>query len=164
MEHDSKFEKQIASKNTTYEENQYGVFHMTTRRCRSATMPRICAGSGAGSAIGLQSRAQPSSHHIVTDSFRYCEALTARHSCILDESAKCFKLELESSRIMTIQSGFYSQIGNLLTGSLALRVGIAQQAQLMISKRISGPSKNVSILKHRRFYVLLKTFFQYPNI
>src|SRR5260370_15518806 len=61
---------------------------------------------------------------------------------------KCFKRELETSQIMNVQSGFYSQIGNLSTVPMWRTAHLSKYSRLSISTLISHVTKNVSILKH----------------
>ena len=62
---------------------------------------------------------------------------------------KCFKHELETSQIMSIQSGFYSQIGNLSTVSMRRTADLSKHSRLSISARNPQSTKSVSILKHQ---------------
>ncbi|MBK3784701.1 hypothetical protein PQR37_32920 [Paraburkholderia nemoris] len=64
---------------------------------------------------------------------------------------KCFKREIETSQIMNIQSGFYSQIGNLSAVPMRQTAHLSKHSRLSISTLISHTAKNVSILKHPAF-------------
>lgn len=72
---------------------------------------------------------------------------------------KCFKRELESSQIMNVQSGFYSQIGNLSTVPMWQTAHLSKHSRLSNSALISHAAKNVSILKHPASF----TYDQYPG-
>jgi hypothetical protein len=76
-----------------------------------------------------------------------------------DRVTKCFKHELDTSQIMNIQSGFYSQTRNLSAIAMRRTAHLMKQSGLSISKPGFQASKNVSIMKHWLCFRLINTRF-----
>ncbi|MFM0226553.1 hypothetical protein [Paraburkholderia dipogonis] len=94
-----------------YEEKRYLAFDMKTAGCAGATANH----AGAIFATGPRSRVQPRSSGIGGRRAGRPEGIRFVTRVWQSAIQKCFKLELQTSQIMTVQYPLYSQIGNLLT-------------------------------------------------
>ncbi|HYS65775.1 MAG TPA: hypothetical protein VEN30_18460 [Paraburkholderia sp.] len=119
-----------------YEENLYWAFHMAA------------GAAGRAAAVGVRwfpaTTREPHGVWLLSHPARRRMPATRAIRCIrhlTGDIQKCFKPELEIRQIIAIQSGSYSQIGNLSSISMVPHRLLPVHSELNISAKISETTK-----------------------